>query len=194
MATSVEVPQAPPVTPPTRPVRLTVGLLSALEAGGAFPGDYQGELVHGQIIVSPSVTARHSAIARNLFRALDGYVTARGLGDVFGDGTCFALPHRDDAVRCPDASFVAAGRLPAGPIGDGWFAVAPDLVVEVGSPSERRSDVTEELDDYFAAGTPLAWVVDPRRWGVEVHLRDRSTRWVPAEGTLDGGACSPTSS
>lgn len=191
MATSVEVSQALPLTPPMPPVRLTVALLSALVDGGAFPGDYQAELVHGQVIVSPYVQARHSMIARNLFRALDAYVTRHSLGEVFGDGTCFALPHRDDTVRCPDTSFVAAGRLPSTLVGNGWFAVAPDLAVEVRSPSERRRAVTEKLDDYLSAGTQLAWVVDPKRWGVEVHLRDRTTRWVGADGTLDGGPVLP---
>lgn len=191
MATSVEVPQLPSVTPPAAPVRLTTSLLAALVAGGAFPGDYQAELVHGQVTVSPYVKARHSMIVRNVFRALDAYATAHVLGDVFGDGTCFALPHRDDTVRCPDVSFVAAGRLPTTLVGDGWFAVAPDLAVEVRSPSERRRTVTEKLDDYFAAGTQLAWVVDPERWGTEVHLRDRTTRWVSAEGTLDGAPVLP---
>lgn len=193
MATSVEVSESQPVTlaVPNAPVRLTNALLLALVQGGAFPGDHQAELVHGQYVVSPYVKARHSVIARNVFLALYGHVAPRALGEVFSDGTCFALPHRDDTVRCPDSSFVAAGRLRAEPAGDGWFEVAPDLAVEIRSPSESRATLDEKLDDYFAAGTRLAWVVDPARWGVEVHLPDRSVRWVPAGAVLDGAPVLP---
>lgn len=186
MATSVEVPQTPPV-----PARLTVAVLSALVDAGAFPGDYQAELAHGEYVVSPRVKRRHSVIMRNVFVALYAHVEPRGLGEAFPDGTCFALPHRDDTLRCPDVSFVAAGRLPAEPAGNDWFTLAPDLVVEVRSPDERRAALTQKLDDYFAAGTALAWVVDPARFGVEVHLADRSVRVVLAGATLDGGPVLP---
>lgn len=186
MAASVEVPQSPP----TIPARLTVTELDAYLAAGAFDwvGDRIAELVHGEVVVSPYVRAQHSLIVRNLFLALHEHVAPRGLGKVFSDGTCFALPHRDDTIRCPDVSFVAAGRLPAEPMGEGWFAVAPDLVVEVQSPKESRRKLVGKLDDYFAAGTALAWVVEPRRRGVTAHLPDRSTRWVPEGDTLD---CTP---
>lgn len=194
MATSVEQPPSltpTGYTPAVAPVRLTVALLSALVSGGAFPGDYQAELVHGRYVVSPRVQWRHSAVMRNVFLALHSHAAPRTLGEVVPDGTCYALPHRDDTLRCPDVSFVAAARMPAAPAGDGWLALAPDLVVEVRSPEERRRTLTEKLDDYFAAGTALAWVVDPKRWGVEVHLRDRTTRWVGADETLDGGPVLP---
>jgi Uma2 family endonuclease len=97
----------------------------------------------------------------------------------------------NDTIRCPDVSFVAAGRLPTEPAGNDWFTLAPDFVVEVLSPDERHGDLLQKLDDYLGAGTPLAWVVDPRRFGVEVHLPDRSTRWVPAGEVLDGGLVLP---
>lgn len=191
MATSVAVPQPPPIPP--IPARLTVAEFTAYLDAGAFGwvGDHPSELVHGEVVVSPYVKRRHSTIMRNVFLALHAHVEPRGLGTAFGDGTCYALPHRDDTIRCPDVSFVAAGRLPTEPAENDWFTLAPDFVVEVLSPDERQADLMQKLDDYLDAGTRLVWVVDPRRFGVEVHLLDRSTRWVPAGEVLNGGAVLP---
>lgn len=126
-----------------------------------------------------------------IFRPLDAHVEARGLGEVFFDGTGFALPQRNDTLRSPDLAFVRAGRLPADALPDAWVPLAPDLVVEVLSPSESHTEVMETLDDYCAGGTQLAWVVDPRRRGVEVHAADRTVRWVGADAVLGGAPVLP---
>lgn len=155
------------------------------------PSDGEAELVHGEIRVSPFAGGRHGRIVRNLFVALDRHVEANTLGEVFADGTGYALPHRKDTVRGPDASFVRAGRLPQDTLPEGWIRLAPDLAIEVLSPSERHADLMEKLDDYFAAGTELVWVVDPRRRGVEVHSADRTVRWVGPDAVLDGAPMLP---
>ncbi|MDQ6926022.1 MAG: Uma2 family endonuclease [Candidatus Eremiobacteraeota bacterium] len=149
------------------------------------------ELVHGEIRVLAPAGGRHGGIAANVFRALDRHVEPRALGHCFVDGTGFALPPHDDVVRSPDAAFVRAGRLPADTLPEGWVPIAPDFVVEVLSPSESHSDVMEKLDDYFAGGTTLAWVVDSRRRGVEVHAAGEPVRWMPWEATLDGAPVLP---
>lgn len=149
------------------------------------------ELVRGEVRILSPTAGPHGRIARNVFRPLDAYVESHRLGEVFFDGTGFALPPRNDTMRSPDVAFVRAGRLPADALPEGWVPVAPDLVVEVLSPSESHSDVMEKLDDYFAGGTALAWVVDPRRRGVEVHAADRTMRWVSADAVLDGAPVLP---
>jgi Uma2 family endonuclease len=155
------------------------------------PIDGTAELVHGEVRVSPFPGGPHSRIVRNVFRALDAHVQAHGLGEVFTDGTGYALPHRDDTVRGPDVSFVRAGRLPTDNLPEGWLRVAPDLVVEVLSPSERQADLMDKLDDYFAAGVRLAWVIDRRRRGVDVHTPDRVVRWLAEDAVLDGALVLP---
>jgi Uma2 family endonuclease len=149
------------------------------------------ELVHGEVRVLSPAGGRHGRMARNVFLALHAHVEAHQLGECFTDGSGFALPPDDDVVRSPDAAFVSAGRLPADTLPEGWIPVAPDLVVDVLSPSETHSDVMEKRADYFAGGTALAWVVDPRRRGVEVHAPNAPVRWVPLDGTLDGAPVLP---
>ena len=65
--------------------------------------------------------------------------------------------------------------------------MAPDLAVEVLSPSETPSDVLEKLDDYRAAGVPLIWVIDPDRRTVDVFSRDGGQRLLTTNDVLDGG-------
>lgn len=185
MATSVEAQQSTSTADRRRG-------LTAAEFATLPPIEYgMAELVHGEIVVSPFAGGRHGRIVRNIFVPLHLYVEAHGLGEAFTDGTGYALPQRDDAVRGPDVSFVRAGRLDPDTLPDGWVPLAPDLAIEVLSPSETHSMVMEKLADYFAGGTALAWVVDPRRRGVEVHAADGSMRWVPAGATLDGAPVLP---
>lgn len=153
--------------------------------------DGPSELVHGEIRVLAPAGGRHGGIAANVFLALSMYVVPRALGRCFTDGTGFALPPSDDVVRSPDAAYVLAGRLPDDTLPDGWIPIAPDFAVEVLSPSESHSDVMEKLDDYFAGGTTLAWVVDSRRRGVEVHAAGQPVRWVAWGAVLDGAPVLP---
>jgi len=60
---------------------------------------------------------------------------------------------RADVVRAPDASFVAAARIPKAGMPDAYWPFAPDLAVEVVSPSDSPADVDGRVGDYFAAGT-----------------------------------------
>jgi Uma2 family endonuclease len=84
-------------------------------------------------------------------------------------------------------SFVRTERLPEQGIGPGLLKLAPDLAVEVLSPSETASDLEEKLDDYMISGTPLMWVVDPVRRTVMIVSVDAPVRWLRDGDTLDGG-------
>ena len=88
-------------------------------------------------------------------------------------------------------SFVRAGRLPKEGIGPGLLKLAPDLAVEVLSPSESASELEEKLDDYRACGTPLIWVVDPARRTVMIVASDAPVRWLREDDALDGGNVVP---
>ena len=183
MAIGIEPRPAVPAAPVAR--------ITATEFLKHPTADGPSELVHGEVLYLSPAGGRHGRIARNVAFALNAFVEPRGVGEVFTEGTGFALPPFDDVVRSPDTAYVQAGRLPAEDLPAGWVPIAPDLVVEVLSPDETHSMVMEKLDDYFAGGTTLAWVVDPRRRGVEVHAAGQPVRWVAYEGTLDGAPVLP---
>lgn len=149
------------------------------------------ELVRGEPRVMSPCGAPHAVVGSNLLGLMLPFVAQHKLGRVFGDGLGYeliALPH---TVRNPDASFVRAERLPAEGVRRGFLKIAPDLVVEILSPSETASELEEKLDDYRAAGTPLIWVIDPDRRTVMIVSGDAPLRWIRAEDTLDGGDVLP---
>ena len=153
--------------------------------------DAKAELVRGELRVSPPAGGPHSVAVGNICKKLFAFFERVPIGRVFVDGTGFELVSLRHTVRVPDASVVRNERLPAAGIGPGLLKLAPDLVIEVLSPSETASDLQEKLDDYAAAGTPLVWVVDPMRWTVSVVAAGEQTRRLREGDALDGGMVIP---
>ena len=79
-------------------------------------------------------------------------------------------------VRGPDAYYVSAERGPSDGAPEGFWIIAPDLAVEVVSPSETVEEVRQKIHDYLAAGTRLVWTVYPRTREVVVHTADGIAR------------------
>lgn len=154
-------------------------------------GDTPVELVHGEVRVAPFPAGAHAHIGLNIFVALHAHVTSHQLGRVYPDNTGYALPHRDDTIRGPDVSFVAAGRLPAELPLKGLFPIAPDFGVEVLSPSDTYAEVAEKLDDFFSAGVQLMWLVDPRRRRVEAVTPDGARRAFAEDAAADAAPVLP---
>ena len=153
--------------------------------------DGKAELVRGELRVTPPPGAPHGAAATNLVLLLGVHVNANRLGRVFGDSFGYILTQLPQTVRVPDLSFVQADRLPPEGIGPGLLRFAPDLAVEVLSPSESASELEEKLADYTAAGTRLIWVVDPARRTVMILAPAQPVRWLQEADVLDGGEVVP---
>lgn len=149
--------------------------------------DAKAELVRGELRMNPPAGGPHAVVVSNLLRVLMRHVDDHQLGRVFGDGAGYELRVFPHTVRAPDASFIRGDRLPATGIGQGFLPMAPDLAVEVLSPSETPSATREKLDDYRAAGVPLIWLIDPDLRTLDVHSRDTGQRLLATEDVLDGG-------
>ena len=81
---------------------------------------------------------------------------------MYGEGTGFRIFPDGDVAYAPDASFVSAERLATVVDYRKMGRLAPDLVVEVVSPSDRMAVVLDKVSDYLLAGVQLVWVVEPR--------------------------------
>ena len=154
-------------------------------------GEVKAELVRGELRVSPPAGASHGVAGANLVARLMEHVLPRKLGRVFGDGFGYQLTRIPHTVRVPDASVVLAERWPSEGVGRGLFQFAPDLAIEVLSPSETASEVQEKLDDYHVAGTTLVWVVDPVRRSVMIVARAAPLIQLHESDTLHGGEVLP---
>lgn len=128
--------------------RSTATMMTAEEFLMASVPDATVELVRGELRVTPPAGGSHGVAAINLVVLLSIHARATGAGRAFADGVGYELVRLPHTVRVPDGSFVRAHRLPEDGIGPGLLKIAPDLAIEVLSPSETASELQEKLDDY----------------------------------------------
>jgi Uma2 family endonuclease len=140
------------------------------------PGLGRAELVRGELIMMTPAGSEHGSIVVNITVPLATHVKQNALGRVFSADTGFRIAHDPDTVRSPDVAFVQNNRLES-PLARGFFQGAPDLAVEVVSPSDRASEVLAKVHDWLDAGCRAVWVVDPETRTVTVY-RNRSQIYV----------------
>jgi Uma2 family endonuclease len=167
------------------------GAITATQFLQRAPSLGRSELVRGVVRTMTPASGAHGLVSCNVLLLLSTYVRAHTLGQCFADSAGFALPGVPNTVRAPDASFVRAEHLPREGVGGGWIEVAPDLAVEVLSPSETASELAEKLTEYRASGTALIWVVDPVKRSVGVYAATDPVRWLAESDTLQGGTVIP---
>ncbi|HEX5317278.1 MAG TPA: Uma2 family endonuclease, partial [Candidatus Kapabacteria bacterium] len=131
----------------------------------------QYELIDGQILIVPPPTTFHQTIAGFLFEKLSAFVRANGLGSVlFAPVNIYA---DKENVYLPDILFVRREKL--GMIETDGIHGAPDLVIEILSPSNAYFDLKTKKEAYQRIGVREYWIVDPM---------DRS---IECFANLDGG-------
>lgn len=148
------------------------------------------ELVRGDLERSPPAGFDHGLVATAIARALDRHATEATLGSVVW-GVGFVLARDPDTVRAPDVAFVTAERTAAQERPEGFFEGAPDLAVEVVSPTDAGEAIEAKVLDYLDAGTRQVWVAYPRRRTVRVVESRQVSRILGADDKLDGGDLLP---
>ena len=106
--------------------------------------------------------AEHGWIIARLTAKLVPFVEEKALGYVFGAETGFVLERDPDTVRAPDVAFVRADRIPTRPTRK-FLPFAPDLAVEVISPGDSSSEVSQKAEQWLRSGSDVVWLVDPSR-------------------------------
>ena len=149
------------------------------------------ELVRGDLVVMAPAGGRHGHIANSIAYLLTEFTRARQGGMVFAAETGFLLRRDPDTVRAPDVAFVAAGRLAEGGPPAGFLELAPDLAVEVVSPSDSPAAVRGKVRDWLEAGTPLVWVVYPDSRSVAVHRQAGQPQQLSETDSLSGAPALP---
>jgi Uma2 family endonuclease len=142
------------------------------------------ELVRGELRVVSLPDMVHGAIVANLGCELWEHVRASGLGRAYGRIGCL-LETNPDTVRAPAIAFIRQERLAAKPQ-PGYWVGAPDLVVEIISPSDRYREVDEKVAEWLAYGPRMVLAVNPRWHTVLVYRPGGPPRLLTEEDTLDG--------
>jgi Uma2 family endonuclease len=139
--------------------RKTYADYAALEEGVPY------QLIDGEFVMSPSPTFYHQKLTHKLSSALGRFVEERGLGEVVSAPMDVYLTDID--AYQPDVLFISNERLH---IVKERVHGAPDLVMEVLSPSTGFYDLTQKKRIYAISGVQEYWVVDPVHHTVEVLI------------------------
>jgi Uma2 family endonuclease len=126
------------------------------------------ELVRGELVMMSPAGSEHGLVVVRITRQLSNFVEQHSLGVVLGAETGFHIGRNPDTVRAPDVAFVSRDRWPS-PAPKGFFPGAPDLAVEVVSPSDLASEVLAKVEDWRNAGCQAVWVADPDAGTVTVY-------------------------
>lgn len=147
---------------------LTFAAFEQLPDGDGF----HRELIEGELQILPPPKSRHILIASNayeLLRALKG----QGIGRVLMEAG-YKLSDNPPTWVQPDVSFVKQSRVQTLPK-DGYFAGAPDLAIEVVSPSESVGDLQKKVSLMLKAGCLAVWVIYPEERTVQIYRADGSS-------------------
>ncbi len=146
---------------------------------------FRYELVRGELKKMAPAGGPHGKVANRANWRLTNHVEAHQLGVVFAAETGFRIATNPDTVRAPDVAFVSRERIEKMGVPEGYWPGAPDLVVEVISPSDTFSEVEEKVLDWLAAGCKMVIVIDPRKHTASVY-RGPNARLLTAADTLSG--------
>ncbi len=149
---------------------------------------YRYELVEGVLVRVAGTRPRAGRVTRNLLFPLAAYVQAHHLGTVTPPDEVYDLASggQKDTGLLPDIGFYKASRE-ALVDPDKAYPFAPDLAVEVASPTQYRPEMEAKVARYLAGGTALVWVVWPNRRQVDVwRAGDRASTVLEVGDMLDG--------
>jgi Uma2 family endonuclease len=146
-----------------------------------FPENVQASYIAGDVEIgmSPENAEFHGKPKVHVAGRLVSLVEERDLGDIYSDRMLLVCPEADLATE-PDVVFCSFDAQEAGRVklsewvpGSGNYVEivgAPDLVVEVVSPSSVRKDTKSLRAKYFKAGIPEYWLIDTRGFSIDFQL------------------------
>ena len=124
------------------------------------------ELVEGELIPLPSATPLHAKIRRRLERLIEDYFERNPIGDVFSETDCRS---EGRTIRRPDVAVFIGERSKQIDLQIVPVPFAPDIAVEILSPSESAIEVHRKAIEYLAGGSSEVWILDHANAELEIR-------------------------
>ena len=147
------------------------------------------ELIKGELLTMSPPGEEHGAVTLNLAFLLAQHVRPRKLGTLYAGDTGFKLESDPDTVLAPDVAFIRRERV--GALSKGYRPGAPDLVVEVLSPGDRKGKVEEKTSRWLRLGALAVWLVNPQTKTVDVRLSNGGRKLLGENDELTGDEIVP---
>lgn len=173
------IPHAPqPILPPMMPPSATAYRMTAGEFFQLPSGPPYFQLIDGDLYMSPSPRRYHQHLSMRLSLLLGNHVEAHDAGELYAAPSDVVLG--PDTVLEPDLYFVSRAR--AGILTAQGAEGAPDLVIEILSPSTASMDLGRKREIYAASGVREMWVFAPETRTVEIYRFAENVDRILREG------------
>ena len=170
---------------------MTATFLMTADDLAALPDDgNRYELLRGELLTMPPTGFEHGLASGTSLWRLTDHVRKTEAGVVVTE-VGFVLARNPTTVLAPDVAFVRRDRVPQGSDRIGFAELAPDLAVEVVSPSNSLAEMHDKVLTYLDAGVLMVLVLEPKRRTVTVHTSDRLARTLLPDEMFDGGDVLP---
>ena len=152
----------------------------------AMPEDpgHRYELVDGEL-VDMDGAPRHGRMTGHIYTLIFNHVSSRNLPLDVGVSTGFQIdPY---TLRVPDVQVTGWERMAAyDEDAGGWPRFAPDVAIEVVSPSNTRAEMERKTTEYFANGAQAVWIADPTPRTVSIRRPDQTEQVFTHDDMLYG--------
>ncbi len=128
----------------------------------------RAELLEGKLRLMAPTGYEHGRNELTVGKIIDAFVEKQGLGHVFVGEVGIYTRRSPDTVRGADVLYISKERF-AKVQSKSYLDVAPELIVEIISPSDRWADTMKKLEEYFNIGVEAVWIVDPKHRTVRVY-------------------------
>ena len=142
------------------------------------------ELIRGELYPIMPAGTLHGIITNRLSTYLSFFVMENDLGAVTAAETGFKLINQSTVGA--DVGFIGKENLAKFGIPDSFFPTAPDVAVEVISPSNTSEEISTKVEDYLSSGSRLVWIVYPKRKVVIVYRTNNTVSFLHENEELDG--------
>ena len=167
---------------------VTTQLMTAQDLWQIGEAGEHTELIDGEIVQMAPPNGEHGAIQAVLILAIGTFLAGTDLGTLYGE-VGYVLRQNPDTVLGPDLSFIASARVPTDQAR--FLPLAPDLAIEIVSPSNTPGEIERKIGIYMQAGTRMVWVVYPRQRQVVAHTPGEAPRVFTDSDELPGGEVLP---
>ena len=163
--------------------RTTIKKMSADEFE-ASPFAETHELIRGELYPIMPAGTLHGIITNRLSAYITFFVLENDLGEVTAARTGFKLINQSTVGA--DIGFIGKENLAKFGVPDSFFPTAPDLAVEVVSPSNSSDEISTKVEDYLKSGSRLVWIVYPKRKIIVVYRTNNTVSFLSETDELEG--------
>ena len=154
---------------------------SARQKPPLIDAEKQVEIVNGEEIIKEMAGAKHSGVGTRLIIKLGIYLESNPIGRVYGADATFTIGEND---RLPDVSFISNDKIPANGEPLKKWLFAPDIAVEVVSPTDFYQDVLDKIDEYFDAEVKQVWIINPEKDDFAIFTAPKTTKYLSKDEVL----------